>query len=185
MDIDKQKCEQYLEDEFDDVIWSPSTLKGYSDCPFSFYSQKVLKIKSPENFYSYMGTGVHQIFEDYYNVGFGKDLTQEVISDTMVRKFTKLLAGWEGARPHGFKKYCDYILNSFYCFRPLESFRSIEEEIFFDYKGIKMRGILDIDIDENYHGDYKSLWDRSKYEKQQYIYMLAKEAEYGVRPPGS
>lgn len=183
MDIDKKKCEEYLETKFDDVVWSPSRLSCYDNCPYEFYLKYLLGQRGT-NWYAYIGTGVHNIIEDYYNVGHAKGLDTDIIVETMVKKFALVVSAWEEWRPHSWKAQCNKIVDGLMSFKPLDTVTDIERTILFDFEGYKFQAKLDAEEGDDWHIDYKSRWDKKKYGHQQTLYMYAKEIEQAAPPKG-
>jgi hypothetical protein len=183
MKVDINKCHKYLEEKFDEVVWSPSRLGSYNTCPYSFYLQYIEKITT-ENYLAYTGGGVHNIFEDYYNVGYTIDLETSVIRQTLDKKFDKVSEECPHRKPRWWESYEGKIRHGLQCFTPLKGVTDVERTIHFEVEGYLMKGILDLERGFNWHYDYKSTWDVDKYTNQQYLYMFAKEWEEGKAPKG-
>lgn len=168
--VDKQKCEQYLEEKFDSTVWSFSRLNQFRLCPLTWYSTYVLGLRG-ENYFAFRGSLVHSIMEDFYNVGYAKNLPLKVIRETMQEKFRR---GMRDAPPtqSWFKKGEWDIISSFDRFKPLHDFTAVEEKIEFEVGGFPFQGFIDLTISERTPLDWKSKWSSEKYLRQQYLYAI-------------
>lgn len=203
MKINKEKCKGFL-DRFEDVEWSASRIGEWYNCQYSWYLTYVEGIRG-DNYFSYTGSLVHQIMEDFYNYSLinGWDLPLETVRKTLVKKFisgqlenphpipymmraneamlilNRANCGWAfSAKKHRESLLCGgdvKILNSLTNFVPNKEITNVEREIKFDVVGLKFRGFLDVEEGEKWVGDYKSKWDE-KYHNQQTLYLAAKQS---------
>jgi CRISPR/Cas system-associated exonuclease Cas4 (RecB family) len=190
MDINKQLCEQYLEEKFDKAVWSPSRIKTFYDCPLKWYENYVLGI-SHANFDAHNGTAVHDTMEEYYRyrLNGGLEIELNTLRGGLVSKYKKKLAEALRTTPVPLPWYANSSINKVSHairnhFTPREDITDVEREYFFEIGKHKFRGFIDFDCGDEIHGDYKSKWTPKMYREQQFLYAYAKEMNTGVRPKG-
>ena len=64
--VNKELCDQFLEEQWDSMVWSYSRVSSYAHCPYTWYETYVLGNRKG-NFYAYAGSAYHKVMEDFYN----------------------------------------------------------------------------------------------------------------------
>lgn len=183
-DISHDLIDKYLEEKWDDTIWSFSRINQFHQCPYTWYKTYIEGVKS-ENYFAYRGSAVHDAMEDYYKyvLGGGKPLDDRTVRYILLDKFLRKMVACKLPTVFNFRNGEDKIINSLMNYKPRTDIIHVERELRFEIGQYKFRGFLDYETSKM-HGDYKSTWSADKYLRQQYLYMYAKEVNEGVRPEG-
>jgi len=182
--VDKQLCERYLEEKFDDVVWSFSRINSFYICPYTWYSTYVLGNYS-SNYLADVGSLVHNILEDYYKyvLAGGERMLDVEIREVLVKKFTrglKKITTFD--KPHWYKGHERNIVQGLNTFTHNPDIIATEREYLFEIEGYKFKGFIDFE-EQDFTGDYKSKWSFEKYAHQQCLYISAREYN-GVHTKG-
>lgn len=182
MIVDKQLCEQYLAEKWDNIKWSYSRVNTYLTCPYNWYETYVLGQREG-NFYAYTGSAYHKIMEDFYNFYLkGGRLDMNVIKATLKtklqRRFDKnpFTDRWQNSTYNKLLDSLDY-------FEIYEDVTQVERLIQWEIDGYIFQGYIDLDAGLN-HYDWKSKWVPNKYAIQQNLYLFAKEQVDGIITEG-
>lgn len=179
--IDKNLCDQFLEEKWDKTLWSYSRVTSYLTCPYNWYETYVLGIRSG-NFYAYTGSAYHKIMEDFYNFWLkGGRLDMETIKATLDIKLNRRFQRNPFSHRYEQSTY-DALLNSLNYFQIFEDVTSVERLIKWEVDNYKFQGYIDLDAG-TYHYDWKSKWS-DKYLFQQSLYLFAKEQVDGIITDG-
>lgn len=195
----KETPQQYL-DRWQDIEWSASRVSSFKSCPYNFYGTYILGLKS-DNFFSYRGSVVHQILEDYYTYLYMYDMPLDAIRKHLIGVFEQEmeLCPFDAVMYYGGgvkKMNNNKIINSLKKWKPLSNVKFVEREIKFSVGAYKFRAFLDVEREYKklapsgkyetvtLHSDYKSSWNASKYEFQQHLYTYGKREVDKHTPAG-
>jgi len=180
--IDKNLCDQFLEEQWEDMTWSYSRISSFVSCPYSWYETYILGHRSG-NFYAYTGSAYHKIMEDFYNFWLkGGRLDMETIIATLDIKLNRRFEVNPYTDRYAQSTY-DKLLDSLNYFQIFEDVTAVERLIEWDIAGYMFQGYIDLDAGE-WHYDWKSSWDEEKYARQQNLYLYAKEQVDGIVTKG-
>lgn len=182
----------------EDMVWSYSRIKSFTDCPYRFFLKYIHNIKEIPMFYASYGSFMHGLLERFYK----GEITREEMKIKYLFDFSKSV---QGERPKQ-NTVCNYIsqgaayIDSFepIKYRPL----AVEERLDFSVDGERFTGVADlIGIDDGTGDicivDHKSrdLKPRSKrkkptlsdaeldeYLKQLYLYAIPVKERFGRYP---
>ena len=185
-EIDKRACEEFLEERWDNMLWSVSNLSSFDHCQYSWYCERVLGIRKG-NFHAYVGTSLHEIMEDYYNYVLGggsvdlvtmrlalsNKLTSKLLKNPYANEVSKTI------RNGSYRK----VLESLWYHEPISGVTAVERKVLFEVGGYEFVGLIDLDT-PLWHYDWKSTWNEKKYGRQQALYMYAKEQIDGTKVKG-
>lgn len=180
--VDKELCDQFLEEKWDSMVWSYSRVSSYAQCPYTWYETYVLGNRKG-NFYAYAGSAYHKVMEDFYNFWLeGGDLELEVIKDTLRKKLVTKFHTNPFTDRWAESTY-NKLLSSIDHFEIYKDVTSVERLIEWEIDNYRFQGYIDLDAGE-YHYDWKSRWDEKKYNHQQNLYLFAKEQVDGITTKG-
>lgn len=182
----------------DEMTWSYSRIKCYSDCPYRFFLKYIYGCESTPKFYSSYGSYLHQLIQERCTETNGKTNGDYVIE--FLTGFSNNVLG-ERPKESTVQKYIDCGVRYLSNFEPFKyPVKATEERMEFQIDGIPFVGIIDYlgELDGEYHIiDHKSrdLKPRSKRKKptvgdielddmlrQLYIYSAAVKQKYGKFP---
>jgi hypothetical protein len=170
-------------------VYSYSTIKMYEECPHAFHRKKILCEEGEPNWFAELGSLVHQIHEDYHNVGKDKELPLKTIRKVCLAKFDagffaiKSVPPFQNIAEIRYKQIVKYFSN----FVPDKEITKVEEHLEWVLNnGRKMRGYLDeqtqtTNPNHKAIGDIKSSY-KEDYDRQLATYCIAHKAVYGKYP---
>lgn len=189
--IDKQLCDKYLAENWDSAVWSPSRIGTFYKCPYSFYLGYVVGERT-NNYLGYSGSSVHQSVEGYYKYLLaGRDMNWSIdtLRSILWHRYVILLERKMRSNPvplpppHILNGYRNNIKTNFNHWQPIDGVTQVERTITFELGGYTIQGILDAEVGDEYHIDYKSKYSK-EYREQQFLYLYAKEIDSGIPPKG-
>ena len=187
----------------DTMEWSFSRLSAYCQCPYSFFLHYVECVEGEENFFSQYGSFVHKILEKYAKGElslfdlvsyYEKHYCENVICPAPPNNYVDLGQSY-------YDKGLDFLEN---IDLDLENYEilGVEKEVKFTIGKYKMVGYIDLLLKDKATGDITVLDHKSgslkikkngevsksdeehfkSYKRQLYLYSIAVEKEYGVKP---
>lgn len=176
----------------DKPTYSYSRLNFYLTCPYGYNRKYNCGERGDGNWFSDVGSLVHQINDDYYTAGVEKGLTITEIRMVMILKFVR---GWDlitskppAMMPNIKWKRFDQIIDYLSNFIPDLDMDKVEEHIEWTLSdGTKMQCYIDeqvkykVGAKKTLVGDIKSTYKR-EYDEQLNTYCLAYKAKNGQYP---
>jgi ATP-dependent exoDNAse (exonuclease V) beta subunit len=173
-----------------EMTWSYSRVNSFHTCPYSFHKGYVERADGDTNAFAQYGTFMHELIE--------KILKEELTVDKAVREYERSFDSRVTKKfPH--LKNCNF--REKYWFEGWKYLRwfefpykvvDIEQKIAIEIGGYKTTGFIDvvckhedrfIVLDHKSKGGIKPK-EREEYFRQNYIYSLAIEQQYGEEPIG-
>ena len=180
----------------DDMVWSYSRIKSFYDCPYRFYLRYIRHIRGKDMFFSSYGSFIHSLIEAYFKEG----KTSSQLVNTYMQDFKKEVVGRAPNTTifgNYFKDGLRYLKNIHpFPYKPV----AVEKKVEFKVDGIPFIGYIDFLGEKDgdlYVVDNKSRnlkprsgkakptktdEDLDSYLQQLYLYSIAVEDEYGVKP---
>ena len=125
-----------------ETVYSFSRLDTFNQCEYQYYLNYVLKVPSPDNIYSVLGTTVHDIFEAMQE---GKMTRKEALDkfDTELELYKILQFKFMSKQVE--TNYVNSINHAIYYFEPIHGDKcEVEKEVFINLDGFKLRGYIDL-----------------------------------------
>ena len=168
-------------------VWSYSSLKLYSQCPYAFYLRYVEDEPEQANAFAQVGSLVHSILERYFK----GELYAFELADIFESEYDTAVT----ERFPFFNMYKSYTSKSLEYLRTFDGIDGeivgVEQKLETAIGGYKFVGFADLIlrdenglhlIDHKSHGAWKSKAERKDYFRQLYLYCHAIKEKYGEFP---
>ena len=180
----------------DDMVWSYSRIKCFSDCPYRFYMKYIRRLHGKDMFFANYGSFLHELIASFYSGGISK----ENLTEQYLLGFKRRVVGQAPSQ----KVFTSYFLDGLNYLNTISKIpidiMGIEKKISFCVGGKPFIGYIDLlgksgsslcIIDHksrklkprsNRGEPTKTDQELDDYLVQLYLYSVAVEAEFGKKP---